>query len=283
MDVLNVTPDDVPTEDTTLNIEGYDDHVEQIEQAYPEEDWRTPAEIEAEEQAQAEQQAPIAAEEAPVEETAEPEVVEPEVVEPVEPHYQLNEDGSVNLDSYQDYDGNYIFQGEHGRKGANYFKAGIARNDEEEGALKDLFEDGLNLQSQIKAFNMIRNSPHLRAVHDLNGDGEITYDDFHDTTHMEEWDEELGRLNPETDAELTQEWIAGLESGDLGSRARALWQQAGPGQNMARYINLRRQHLFAPQDQIDTGEDWRQNLSGGIFNAGQQELGFWGSVGQVMN
>ena len=54
MDVLNVTPDDVPTEDTTLNIEGYDDHVEQIEQAYPEEDWRTPAEIEAEEQAQAE-------------------------------------------------------------------------------------------------------------------------------------------------------------------------------------------------------------------------------------
>ena len=57
MDVLNVTPDAVPTEDTTLNIEGYDDHVEQIEQAYPEEDWRTPAEIEAEQQAQAEQPA----------------------------------------------------------------------------------------------------------------------------------------------------------------------------------------------------------------------------------
>jgi len=281
MDVLNVTPDDVPTEDTTLNIEGYDDHVEQIEQAYPEEDWRTPAEIEAEEQAQAEQQPQQP--EAVEPEAVEPEAIEPEVVEPVEPHYQLNEDGSVNLDSYQDYDGNYIFRDEHGKKVANYFKAGIARNDEEEGALKDLFEDGLNLQSQIKAFNMIRNSPHLSSVHDTNGDGEITYDDFHDTTHMEEWDAEIGRLNPETDAELTQEWINGLETGDLGSRARALWQQAGPGQNMARYINLRRQHLFAPQDQIDTGEDWRQNLSGGIFNAGQQELGFWGSVGQVFN
>ena len=252
MDVLNVTPDDVPTEDTTLNIEGYDDHVEQIEEAYPEEDWRTPAEIEAEDQAAMQQasddafnpgsvaqEQPLGVAEQPETTVEEPEAVEPEVVEPVEPHYQLNEDGSVNLDSYQDYDGNYIFQGEHGRKVANYFKAGIARNDEEEGALKDLFEDGLNLQSQIKAFNMIRNSPHLRAVHDLNGDGEITYDDFHDTTHMEEWDEELGRLNPETDAELTQEWIAGLESGDLGTRARALWQQAGPGQNMARYINLR--------------------------------------------
>ena len=51
---------------------------------------------------------------------------------------------------------------------------------------------------------MIRNSPHLRDVHDTNGDGEITYDDMFDTTHMEEWDAELGRLNPEQDAELTQ-------------------------------------------------------------------------------
>ena len=129
MDVLNVTPDAVPTEDTTLNIEGYDDHVEQIEQAYPEEDWRTPAEIEAEEQAQAEQQPQQP--EAVEPEAVEPEAIEPEVVEPVEPHYQLNEDGSVNLDSYQDYDGNYIFRDEHGKKVANYFKAGIARNDEE--------------------------------------------------------------------------------------------------------------------------------------------------------
>ena len=285
MDVLNLQPDAVPTADTTLNIEGYDDHVEAIEQAYPEEDWRTPAEIEAEQEAQGEQPTTPTTGEGEVqpEAQAEPEVVEPEVVEPVELHYEVNEDGSMNLDSYQDYDGNYIFQGEHGRKVANYFKASIIRNDEEEGALKELFEDGLNLQSQIKAFNMIRNSPHLSAVHDTNGDGEITYDDFHDTTHMEEWDAELGRLNPETDAELTQEWIKGLETGDLGTRARALWQQAGPGQNMARYINLRRQHLFAPQDQVDTGEDWRQNISGGIFNAGQQELGFWGSVGQAIN
>ena len=285
MDVLNLQPDAVPTADTTLNIEGYDDHVEAIEQAYPEEDWRTPAEIEAEQEAQGEQPTTPTTGEGEVqpEAQAEPEVVETEVVEPVELHYEVNEDGSMNLDSYQDYDGNYIFQGEHGRKVANYFKASIIRNDEEEGALKELFEDGLNLQSQIKAFNMIRNSPHLSAVHDTNGDGEITYDDFHDTTHMEEWDAELGRLNPETDAELTQEWIKGLETGDLGTRARALWQQAGPGQNMARYINLRRQHLFAPQDQVDTGEDWRQNISGGIFNAGQQELGFWGSVGQAIN
>tara|TARA_R100000808_G_scaffold2180_1_gene9140 strand:+ start:1368 stop:6041 length:4674 start_codon:yes stop_codon:yes gene_type:complete len=296
MDVLNLTPDAVPTADTTQNIEGYEDHVEDIQKAYPEEDWRTPAEIEAEEQATMQQasddafnpgsvaqEQPLGVAEQPEVTAEQPEVVEPEVVEPVKLHYQVNEDNTMDLDSYQDYDGNYVFRGEHGRKVANYFKASIIRNDEEEGALKDLFEDGLNLQSQIKAFNMIRNSPHLSAVHDTNGDGEITYDDFHDTTHMEEWDEELGRLNPETDAELTQEWINGLETGDLGSRARALWQQAGPGQNMARYINLRRQHLFAPQDQIDTGEDWRQNLSGGIFNAGQQELGFWGSVGQMLN
>ena len=59
MDILNLTPDAVPTADTTQNIEGYQDHVEEIQKAYPEEDWRTPAEIEAENQAsQQQQQAP---------------------------------------------------------------------------------------------------------------------------------------------------------------------------------------------------------------------------------
>ena len=39
-----------PNTDTTQNIEGYEDQVEQIQNAYPKEDFRTPAEIQAEQQ-----------------------------------------------------------------------------------------------------------------------------------------------------------------------------------------------------------------------------------------
>ena len=44
MDVLNLQPDVPATADSTFEIEGYQDHIEEIEQAYPEEDFRTPVE-----------------------------------------------------------------------------------------------------------------------------------------------------------------------------------------------------------------------------------------------
>jgi len=47
MDVLNLQPDAGDVQDTTFEVEGYEEHVEEIENAYPEEDWRSPAEIEA--------------------------------------------------------------------------------------------------------------------------------------------------------------------------------------------------------------------------------------------
>ena len=81
MDVLNIQPDAADVADTTQQIEGYDQHIEQIEEAYPEEDWRSPQEIAAEEAAQAQAQPepeqavqpeqPV--EEAPVEEGPSPE------------------------------------------------------------------------------------------------------------------------------------------------------------------------------------------------------------------
>ena len=52
MDELTFDPANAPNTDTTQNIEGYDAHVEQIQQAYPEQDQRTPAQVEAEEQGQ---------------------------------------------------------------------------------------------------------------------------------------------------------------------------------------------------------------------------------------
>ena len=56
MDELTYDPNLTTNTDSTTEIEGYDAHVEAIERAYPEQDSRTPAEIEAEEQTQIEQQ-----------------------------------------------------------------------------------------------------------------------------------------------------------------------------------------------------------------------------------
>ena len=44
MDVLNLQPDVLNPPDDTFEVEGYEDHIEEIEQAYPEEDFRTPVE-----------------------------------------------------------------------------------------------------------------------------------------------------------------------------------------------------------------------------------------------
>ena len=58
MDELNLQPDALGTTDSTFEVEGYEDQVEQIQNAYPKEDFRTPAEIQAEQQQQAQPQQP---------------------------------------------------------------------------------------------------------------------------------------------------------------------------------------------------------------------------------
>ena len=45
MDILNLQPDAVGKTDDTQQVEGYEDRIEEIANAYPEEDFRTPEEI----------------------------------------------------------------------------------------------------------------------------------------------------------------------------------------------------------------------------------------------
>ena len=54
MDELTFDPT-LKNTDTTQEIEGYDDHIEEVQKAYPEQDWRTPVEVEAEQQQSQEQ------------------------------------------------------------------------------------------------------------------------------------------------------------------------------------------------------------------------------------
>ena len=52
MDELQLQPEQAGQQtDSTFNVENYDQHVEEIEKAYPEEDFRTPAEKAAQDQA----------------------------------------------------------------------------------------------------------------------------------------------------------------------------------------------------------------------------------------
>ena len=149
MDELNLQPDTLNTADTTQNIEGYEEHVEDIQQAYPEEDWRTPAQQDAERQAQAEQAtAAPTAEGGETQPTATPEPVapqpEPVEAEPVQPHYQYLEDGTVDVDSFTDVDGKRLTETQTGRDMALALKLKY-EYDEEEDQVAELLDDAYNL------------------------------------------------------------------------------------------------------------------------------------------
>ena len=284
MDALNLQPDALGVPDSTFEVEGYEDHVEEIENAYPEEDFRTPAEKAAEEQVDpgALQQASdeafqegSVAQEQPLnvaEQPQAPEQVEQPVPEEApQPMWSYDEEGNIPIEQLQEKLGNV--------------PEGVVRklalqkdwDEAKEGRLRELFEDGNNLEAQLEAFKMIRDDPELVARYDHNEDGEITYDDFFDTTNDPDWSDEK-------DAQLTEEWLAGLENKDVGTRLRALWQQNGAGQNMARYINLRREHALSAKgaDERNVGEGVRQNVAGGLFDMTATGLEVVGSVGLAL-
>ena len=291
MDALNLQPDALGTADTTFEAEGYEDHVEEIENAYPEQDFRTPAERAAEtQQAQQQQQGQEQAQpgiedianqvvdqitdQLGMSEEVEPEEAVPTEQEQVQPEqpkeptrftWQYDENGDIPVEQLQAAFGGKVPE-------AVIRKLALTKDySEKEETLKELFDDGWNLEKQAQAFYMIKEDPELVARYDHNEDGDISYADFFDTTNLNGG----AGMTEEEDAIATQEWLEGLQSKDGGSRLRALWQQNGAGQNMARYINLRRRHALSDIGEGDedflgfnenVGEGIRQNTAGGLFD-----------------
>ena len=303
MDELNLTPDAIQTNDSTSEIEGYDDQIEQIEQAYPEEDFRTPAEQSAQaeanqpEQAQAPTEQPqigfddIAnlppeqlqqiSDQLGIPQQQEQPQVQPEPVpeQPKEPPQHLaarqydETTGLVNEDSILDAEGKQINTLANGSEVIQALKLTRDYNPEKEDMLIDLFSTA-DLSKRLEGFNMIRNDPELTEIYDSNGDGQVTYNDFHDTTHMNGGD----GMTDEEDALATQEWLAGLADPDVGARARAVWQKYGAGQNMALFVAKRRKQYFDPTWQ----EDWKEAGGGAWFDIGADALETVGSIGDVL-
>ena len=75
------------------------------------------------------------------------------------------------------------------------------------------------------------------------------------------------------------------------SRAKALWQQNGAGQNMARYINVRRRHALSEVGEgeegwfgmnANVGEGVRQNAAGALFDLSSLGLEAAGRIGAAV-
>ena len=238
MDELNLTPDAIQTNDSTSEIEGYDDQIEQIEQAYPEEDFRTPAEQSAQAEANQPEQAQAPTEQPQIgfddianlppeqlqqisdqlgipqqqeQSQAQPQVQpEPVPEQPKEPPQHLaarqydETTGLVNEDSILDAEGKQINTLANGSEVIQALKLTRDYNPEKEDMLIDLFSKA-DRSKRLEGFNMIRNDPELTEIYDSNGDGQVSYNDFHDTTHMNGGD----GMTDEEDALATQEWLAG--------------------------------------------------------------------------
>ena len=298
MDILNLQPDALGVSDTTQEIEGYDQHIEKIEEANPEQDFRTPAEKAAQEQVTEQQQQP--------EQTVDPNEVANQVagqvseqlgIQPPQPSpeeiaaqkaaekeerrlertkhltaRQYDEFGLATEDSILDAQNRQINTLANGKEVINALQLQRDWNPKEEKVYELL--NGVNLANKLEAFKMISEDEDLSEIYDRNGDGQISYADFHDTTHLNDGD----GMSEEEDAEITAEWIEGMRSPDLGSRARALWQASPGGQNMALFINRRRKGYFDPSWQ----EDVKSSGSGAWFDVGADTLEFVGSVGDVL-
>ena len=307
MDVLSLTPEDIQSPDTTFEVEGYEDHVEEIEQAYPDKDWR-PADEQAEQMAQEQQQAEQAAGTAAFTGEQPPLVPEaqkyqelvngpsafraPPPTEPKEGEAAYKEghepdlyetpdhltkraygdDGFATEESILDAEGRQIYQLPNGKEVIQALKLRSDWNEKENEVYRLL--NGTNLKNKLEAFNMIRNDPELLAIYDHNNDGELTYDDFFDTTNLNGGN----GMSDEEDRIATEEWLGGLASGDLGSRLRAIHQKYGAGQDMALYINRARQGYFNPSWQ----QDWKASGGGAWFDIGAERLEGIGSIGDVL-
>ena len=296
MDLLNIQGDNTTSnEDTTFQIQGYEEHMENLDNQYKDnEEWQPPALTEEQEQSAqptqeeqpiARQQAfgeveltsdrqPQAVDQATAEAQPQDQQVQEEGQEQVSTgnklfdrgiakqnqYWQLDpETGDLLIDSVRDSDGRRLIDLPNGEEYINVNSLTKVHLKEEEEQLIELLSSG-RLDDKLIAFEMINQNQALIDRLDRNKDGKMSYADFFDTTNIN-----YGNgMSEEEDAIATQEWLAGLLSPDPGSRARSIWQKYGAGQDMVLYTLKRRQGYFDPTAE----ENWKQAGGGAWFDIG---------------
>jgi len=255
-----------PNTDTTQNIEGYEDHVEEIKQAYPEQDWRTPAQVEAEEQGQVEGQAPVQQPDqinevatqvadqvgqqlgiTPQQQEAPQE--QPEVEERTPGRFANYVDPTTGLVSTEALKAAGVSDEVIRITNAQYDWLPEEKTDFD--GWREAGGDD-NLEATLAFVNKIRSSQDYIDRYDGNGDGQFTFSDYYDTSR-------LGELSPEQDQRLTERWLTSLENKDFRARLGALTTL----EPMVEYIHQRRKGVLAPNDELD-GEQMRASSSAGL-------------------
>ena len=293
-DILNIQPNagQTPNEDTTFELEGYEDHINHLDKEYPDEEPIVPTAgkefeplAEPESNQQPSQPTPT--------ETQQP-VQQEQQVQPETEEFQGNKlfergiakqnqyweadpiTGDLKLDSIRDGEGRKLIDLPNGREMVYRNSLHKVKHDKED-QLMELLK-GTNLENKLLAHKMIVEDPELVARLDRNKDGQMTYSDFFDVTHLNNG----AGLSAEEDAELTQEWLNSLDNPDVGARLRALWQAipGGPGQDMVLYTLKQRDNYFNPTAE----ENWKSSGGGAWFDIGKDAIfESAGSVGDVIN
>jgi len=298
-DILNIQPNagQTPNEDTTFEIEGYEDHINHLDKEYPDEEPVVPnagKEFEPLAEPESKQQpTPTDTQQQQPQTTAETQqpVQQEQQVQPETEEFQGNklfergiarqnqywevdeETGDLKLDSIRDGEGRRLIDLPNGEM-MIHLNALTKVKHEKEDQLMELLK-GNNLENKLIAHQMIIEDPELIARLDRNKDGQMTYSDFFDVTHLNNG----AGLSAEEDAELTQEWLESLASPDAGSRLRALYQSIGPGQDMVLYTLKQRDNYFNPTAE----ENWKQSGGGAWFDIGAGTAESIGSIGDVVN
>ena len=300
-DILNIQPNagQTPNEDTTFEIEGYDDHINHLEKQYPTEEPVVHPEIQPEVKPETKDEfKPLDTPQQPTQQQPKPEAqpsqpaptpqpVQQQQPEPTEStgnklfdrgiakqnqYWEVDElTGDLKVDSIRDGEGRKLIDLPNGKEMIyrnSLHKVKHAKEDE----LTELLK-GNNLENKLIAHQMIIEDPELIERLDRNKDGQMTYSDFFDVTHLNE-----GKgLSAEEDAELTQEWLESLASPDAGARLRALYQSIGPGQDMVLYTLKQRDNYFNPTAE----ENWKQSGGGAWFDIGADWAEHLGSIQDV--
>tara|TARA_R100000008_G_scaffold85620_1_gene76039 strand:- start:74 stop:4762 length:4689 start_codon:yes stop_codon:yes gene_type:complete len=296
MDTLNIQGGNTNSnEDTTFELEGYEEHMENLDNQYKDDSqWQPPAETEAEvETAQPAVQQPT---EHPrhqaFQELDIPSDRQPQAVDQTTTEGQPQDQQVQQVDQEQESTGNKLFDRGIARQNRNW------RYDENGDILIETLTDGeerrlidlpngaekikvnsltktfihekekevirllssANLENKLLAFEMISQDQELVDRYDRNKDGKMTYADFFDTTNLNYGD----GMSEEEDAIATAEWLAGLQAKDSGSRARAIWQKYGAGQDMVLYTAKVREGYFDPTAE----ENWKSSGGGAWFDIG---------------
>ena len=259
MDVLSFDPTQGQNTDSTYEVEGYQEHVEDIQQAYPEQDWTNPAELE-EQMEQQREFTPVAHEQEgqPTEREVTPVAHEqPQTTEQkVDPksvnrfsEYVDPTTGQIPLDVLRQagYDEGLI----------RMARAQYDYTPEEKQMWEEFDANGghNNLENVYNTVMKIRNSQTLLDRYDRNGDGQFTISDWYD---MERYNAEAG-ITPEEEIRDTDKWLRDLANGHLGQRVAAAFGH----EPMARYIHQKRKGMLGPEDQLE-GEQARASWLGGL-------------------